>query len=438
VGEALPGVDSAVVAAALGRLRAAAEVPGESLLEALAELDVAYEELRVAEDELRTQQEKIDALLAGDEQRRVHQLNDALPVALLQTDGDGLILHGNPAAAALLGVPAAWLIRRVLLASVELADRRPLRQALTDIASGARSEVLVDVTVRGGDARVRATRLFGWRDSDPPGPTLVRWLGIELPHGADGRVATPAARAAAPEPAAMAMAQAFAELVLLPLDSADEQRLLRRVVAVVRGAVPGATSLSMTVGSPLEPQLLASDEAVAQAFDGRQMTAGQGPCQDAYEERTAVVTEDVTLDDRWPRLGRLPSDGKVRSVLAVPVQMPDQRWGVLGIYSDRPGVFTGDSVRLGQMVAVTVAAILQEAAERASLRRLAANLQVALTSRAVIDQAKGVLMGRYGVPADDAFDRLARLSQAHNKKVRDLAQAVLAADPDMLAELDRL
>ena len=192
----------------------------------------------------------------------------------------------------------------------------------------------------------------------------------------------------APEPAAIAMAQAFAQLVLLPLDSDDEQRLLRRIAALVRGAVPGATSISITVGPPLEPQLLASDEAVAQAFDGRQLTAGEGPCPDAYERRTVVVSEDVTADERWPRLRAALTDGRVRSVLAVPVQLPDQRWGVLGIYSDRAGVFTRDSVRLGQIIAAVVVGILRDAAERARLQRLAANLEAALTSRAVIDQAK--------------------------------------------------
>jgi PAS domain S-box-containing protein len=437
-------IDSAVIAAALGRLRTATAAPGDNLLEALAELDVAYEELRVAEDELRTQHEAIDALLAADQQRRSGQLTDTMPVASMQTDADGIILDGNPAAAGLLGLPAGRLIRRVLFSSVELPDRRLLRRALSEVASGRRSEVQVDVAVRDAGGQVRPVRLFGWRDSDPPGPALIRWLAIELPDGAEGRVSTFSAREAAsvplpaPEPAAMAMAQAFADLVLLPSDSVDEQRLLRRIVAVVRGAVPGATSISMTVGPPLEPQLLASDEAVAQVFDGRQMTAGEGPCPDAYLQRAVVVSEDVTGDDRWPRLRRALTDGRVRSVLAVPVQLPDQRWGVLGIYSDRAGVFTADSVRLGQILAAVVAGILRDAADRARLQQLAANLEAALTSRAVIDQAKGLLIGRYGIAAEDAFVRLARLSQALNLKVRDLAPLVVATNPEVLAALDRL
>ncbi|PWW25264.1 GAF domain-containing protein [Geodermatophilus normandii] len=352
----------------------------------------------------------------------------------------------------------------MLLASVELADRGPLRRALSVLATGERGEVQVDVTFHGRDGRARPVRSFGWPETTSPettspettspGPAVLRWLGIEAPATGSPAALTPAGEAAATEPTptapvatepagdaggvGMAMAQAFAELVLLPLDAGDEQRLLHRIVTVVRGAVPGATALSVNVGPPLEPQLLASDDTVAQVFDGHQMVAGEGPCQDAYEQRAVVVTADVTADDRWPRLRGLLTDGSVRSVLAVPAQLPDQRWMVLNVYSDRPGVFTGGSVRLGEMVAAAVAAILREVAERATLSQLAANLERALTSRAVIDQAKGVLIARTGGSAEDAFGRLARLSQALNVKLRDLAPMVVAGHPDVLTILDRI
>ncbi|MGY1671468.1 ANTAR domain-containing protein [Geodermatophilus sp. SYSU D00710] len=442
-------VDSAVIAAALGRLRGAPPAPEEQLSKALGELEVAYEELRVAEEELRTQQETIAELLATDRRRREHQLADTLPVALLRTDAEGRILHGNPAAAQLLGLPAARLARRVLLASVELADRGPLRRALSALATGERGEAQVDVTFHGRDGRARPVRLFGWPETTSPGRAVLRWLGIEAPATGSPAALPPAGEAAATEPVAteaageaggagMAMAQAFAELVLLPLDAGDEQRLLHRIVTVVRGAVPGATALSINVGPPMEPQLLASDDTVAQVFDGHQMVAGEGPCQDAYEQRAVVVTADVTTDARWPRLRGLLTDAGVRSVLAVPAQLPDQRWMVLNVYSDRAGVFTGGSVRLGEMVAAAVAAILREVAERAALGQLAANLERALTSRAVIDQAKGVLIARTGGSAEDAFDRLSRLSQALNVKLRDLAPMVVAGNPDVLTILDRI
>ena len=158
-------LDSSVVAATLERLRGAAGAGEATLPEALAELDVAHEELRVAEEEVRTQHETIEELLAADRQRRAQQLAVTLPVALWETDSDGRILHGNPATAELLGLPAARLDRRVLLAFVELADRRSLRQGLSDLVGGDHDHVQVDVTFHGRDGRARRVRLFGWRDA---------------------------------------------------------------------------------------------------------------------------------------------------------------------------------------------------------------------------------------------------------------------------------
>ena len=89
---------------------------------------------------------------------------------------------------------------------------------------------------------------------------------------------------------------------------------------------------------------------------------------------------------------------------------------------------------LKALVAAAVGGVLQSVAERESLRTLAANLEKALTSRAVIDQAKGVLMARLGIDADAAFARLVGLSNRLNVKVRDIAQLVVEGRAsDMIA-----
>ncbi|MFM9735972.1 ANTAR domain-containing protein, partial [Streptomyces niveiscabiei] len=78
-----------------------------------------------------------------------------------------------------------------------------------------------------------------------------------------------------------------------------------------------------------------------------------------------------------------------------------------------------------------VTGVLHNVAEREALHALARNLEVALTSRAVIDQAKGILMARLGVDADEAFARLVTLSSRRNVKVRDLARLVVEGDTDL-------
>jgi GAF domain-containing protein len=137
-----------------------------------------------------------------------------------------------------------------------------------------------------------------------------------------------------------------------------------------------------------------------------------------------VLTSDVTADDRWPELARR-APGGVRSVVALPLREGEEPVGVINVYSSQAGAFGPDICPVAELVAAAVGGVLQSVAEREALRDLAANLEKALTSRAVIDQAKGVLMARFGIDADDAFARLVALSNRLNVKLRDLALLVV-------------
>jgi GAF domain-containing protein len=228
------------------------------------------------------------------------------------------------------------------------------------------------------------------------------------------------------------LAASFAQLSALPVQETDRQRLLGRMATLVRSAVPGADWVSITLGSPQDPQRLGSDSAEAQDFDGRQLRVQEGPCWLAHATGRPVVCSDVLADDRWPRLREIARDAAVRSVLAVPVRDGGEGTGVINLYGGRPDAFGPANRRIGELAAAAVTGVLQNVAEREALRSLAANLERALTSRAVIDQAKGVLMARLGVDADEAFARLVTLSSRLNVKVRDLARLVVEGDADLL------
>jgi 3-hydroxyacyl-CoA dehydrogenase len=120
----------------------------------------------------------------------------------------------------------------------------------------------------------------------------------------------------------------------------------------------------------------------------------------------------------------------VRSVLAVPLQEEGRTTGVVNVYSGRPAAFGPVGRRIAELAAAAVTGILQTVAEREAMQQLATNLERALTSRAVIDQAKGVIMARLGVSAEDAFARLVKLSSRLNVKVRDLAALVVEGHVD--------
>ncbi len=402
--------------------------PPAPALDTLAELQVAHEELAVAEEEVRVQQELIETLLSryASERRWRSQLSGLVPVALAQTDGAGKLVDANPALALELQVPLPRLAGKPLSVYLHPEDVLPFSAAVRALSTGAADQQRLPVTLRTRRHGSARAELFGFPGTAAgrTSETRLQWVLVPTAEGSGGAAARPAG--SCPGPAdTLGLATALTELSRLPLEDDNRQRLLSRMAVLVQNAVPAATAVSITVGSPLDPQQLGSDSAVAQELDGRQLQAGQGPCWDAHVTGVALTVDDLPSDDRWPRLRSLLADSPVRSVLAVPLREGERRVGVVNVYAAEAGAFTGEDRRIAELVIAAAGGVLQSVAERESLRELAANLERALTSRATIDQAKGVLMARLGVSADDAFARLVTLSNQLNVKLRDLAQLVV-------------
>src|SRR3712207_6143423 len=181
----------------------------------------------------------------------------------------------------------------------------------------------------------------------------------------------------------MGLAASFAQLSAVPVDEPDRQRMLSRMATLVRSAVPGADWVSITLGSPVEPQWLGSDSSEAQDFDGRQIRVQEGPCLEAHATGRPVTCADVTTDGRWPRLRGIAGEAAVRSVLAIPIQDSGEGAGVINVYAGRPDAFGPANRRIGELAAAAITGVLHGVAERESLRSLATHLERALTSRAV-------------------------------------------------------
>ena len=419
----------------LGPGPVALPAPGaaDDLLGQLAHLDVAREELHVVKEELRIQQEQNETLLARHEsyRRRHGHLAWVVPTGLAVTDANGKLLDANPALATELGVPLSWLHDEPLSLYLAPDDVRPFRAALSALVAGRSAEERLSVALRPRQGDHRRVDLFAFMEAPAPGDTDVRVQWVLTPRSAEAGQAA-AAIGDDRSSSFVGLAAAFAELTALPVEEPDRQRLLGRMATLVQSAVPGADWVSITLGSPLAPQRLGTDSAEAQVFDGWQLRAQEGPCLDAHATGTVVVASDVTADDRWPALGRLAAGGAVRSVLALPVRDGSAGEGVLNLYSGRPGGFDSANQRIGELAAAAVVGVLQNVTEREALRSLAANLEKALSSRALIDQAKGVLMARAGIDADEAFARLVALSSRLNVKVRDLARLVVDGDNEVV------
>ena len=216
------------------------------------------------------------------------------------------------------------------------------------------------------------------------------------------------------------VANVFQSLAQLE-EATSETEATAGLAGMLAEVIAPAAEVSVTIGPPANPHHVDSNGAFAQQLDGLQMQAAEGPCQSAWDTGQLVLTADVRLDERWPELTRLVEPTELASVLALPVRADDAVVGVINAYSTKADAFGGIDIELAELAAFAVGQVFQRIETTRSLRDMVTNLRQALSSRSVIDQAKGVLMARHGYDADEAFTALSELSQRENIKVRELA-----------------
>jgi GAF domain-containing protein len=213
-----------------------------------------------------------------------------------------------------------------------------------------------------------------------------------------------------------------AELAAVVLVDRELPDVLNEVVSISRRALPGAEAVSIT--------LIREDQAFTAAYDGQmamdademQYARGYGPCLDAGRAGELFLIADMGAEDRWPDYTRQASERGVGSSLSVPLPFQGASIGALNIYSSRARAFRDADVALGEEAAAFVAIAVANAEAAARATSDAENLRRAMASRATIEQAKGILMERYKVTADQAFTLLTHASQRSNVKLRDVAE----------------
>jgi GAF domain-containing protein len=153
----------------------------------------------------------------------------------------------------------------------------------------------------------------------------------------------------------------------------------------------------------------------------------QGPCLDCFRSGSRVVCENLEADvDRWPLFTPEALTAGFRSVHALALRCHSQVIGALNIFRATPGLLDEDDLVAAQAMAdVATIGILQQRALQEA-RILAEQLQSALNSRVIIEQAKGVLAERAQVNLDDAFGMLRGYARNHNSRLRVVAEAVIA------------
>ena len=201
--------------------------------------------------------------------------------------------------------------------------------------------------------------------------------------------------------------------------------LLVRVATFAVQAIPGADGAGLTMMERDRADTIVASAPFVREIDAIQYGIGEGPCISAAREGATMRSGSLGGEPRWPRFGPRAGRLGVHSVLSLPLLTPDGVFGAMNVYAHGKDAFDEQAVRIGELFAVPAAIAVQNAQVLAATKRLAARLQAAVTSQAIIDQAVGILMSRSGNNADQAFDRLRQLSQTENTKLSVVAQSVV-------------
>jgi GAF domain-containing protein len=218
---------------------------------------------------------------------------------------------------------------------------------------------------------------------------------------------------------------ALQALVGIVLGSSTLEDVLQRTCEIAKSTIPGAHEVSVTLIDQAAPRTVAFSGELALRVDESQYAAGYGPCLDAARLGVPIVVADLHHEDRWPDYVPAALESGVRASVSVPLRVDDNLIGALNVYSPEAKSLDAKAERTAVELAQHAGAVLTNANNYYRATSLAEQMQTAMQSRAVIEQAKGILMAQRRCGPEEAFDLLVRLSQESRNKLRDVAQGLV-------------
>ncbi|RLP93553.1 ANTAR domain-containing protein [Micromonospora sp. BL4] len=220
------------------------------------------------------------------------------------------------------------------------------------------------------------------------------------------------------------LTQALIELGTIRYGEASLNAVLVRITEIAKQTVPGSEDVSVTLIQGSRSYTAAYTGDLALRLDELQYEQGRGPCLDAASSGTVIMVEDMATERRWPTWAASARATGAASSLSVALPIQEAVVGALNIYGRAPRAFT-EVVQLAQTFAGHAAVAVANAQRYDSAAALAEQMRNAMRSRAVIEQAKGIIMERRRCSADEAFAVLAKISQDSNQKLRDVAETLV-------------
>lgn len=222
----------------------------------------------------------------------------------------------------------------------------------------------------------------------------------------------------------------LARLAGLVADSLGLAQVLAEVAASAVRAVPGADGVGVTLlhGVPADSTvvaLAASAPFVAELDEIQYRTLHEGPGLSAAETARTVWSGSLGGDQAWPRFGPRAGRAGVHSTLALPLIVSERVVGAITVYAYGKDSFDAHAAQFGELFAKPAAVAVHNARILADALALTDQLQAALSTRPVIDQAIGIIRSRTGRSASESFDQLRAMSQAEHRKLVAVAERVV-------------
>jgi GAF domain-containing protein len=207
-------------------------------------------------------------------------------------------------------------------------------------------------------------------------------------------------------------------------DSTFEETL-QRVTDLSVDAIDGADLAGLTMISEGRKRTAVYTDELAPEIDRSQYETDDGPCIEAFETGQVQTIESTLENGRWPEFREGAAKHGIHSALSIPMMVDRKTVGAMNLFSRREHAFTEQDHEFGLLFASQAAIVLANTQAYWDAHQLTLRLSEAMSSRSVIEQAKGMLMAAQGCDEDEAFELLVHASQRENVKVRDLAQRIV-------------
>jgi hypothetical protein len=212
---------------------------------------------------------------------------------------------------------------------------------------------------------------------------------------------------------------------LLSLTAATEERALSQLTELAASQVAGCVAANVTVWRDGELAATASSHPEPSRLIDVQLASDSGPLIEAMAAGGPVTCPDTLTEGRWPEFATAALRMGIRSCVVLTYR--GQALVTLSLFGLRPGSIEPGQIQLAELLVAYGGALVGAVADYGDSRRLADQLRDAASSRAIVDQAKGILMHALGCSADDALERMRQVSQRTNLRATEVAQRIIDA-----------